>query len=105
MDKMKSLASILREVKSYHPDLGKVALSLANKLVKVYEAENTYARIQKPLNEFLLNAQKYEQTVGFPKNFFVKLYGSVLEFDVEYASVTYEIRQLRWAARKTSVSK
>lgn len=94
MDKLKNLVSMLKEVPAHAPSLKTETTSLVRRLGKIYESERAYENLQKPLNGFLLNAQSCQHKGVFPKNFFVRLYGCVVEFDEEYSKLRSEFQKV-----------
>lgn len=92
MDKYKCLLGMIKEVPNHAPELKRIASSVATKLGKVYKSDGAYDALQEPLNAFLRSVQIVQHKVGFPKHFFVKLYGSVLEFDKEYSQIRSELQ-------------
>lgn len=83
MDKLKSLIAILKEVSQYDASLRKDAAAIVRLLNKFHKDVSALAKFDREINGFLEKAQRSQTHDMFPKTFYVRLVGSVLEFDRE----------------------
>lgn len=88
MEKLNALVSFLKEASNYDDTLKKDGQALVRILNKLHTDKSALKSFDQKITAYVQKAQCSQVAGKFPKNFFVRLYGSVLEFEHDCSVLT-----------------
>jgi len=87
MEKLNELVKFLKEMSGYDVSLKKDCQALIRLLGKFHDDSRASLKFFEKVDVLVAKAQLSQAAGKFPKNFFVRFFGSVLEFERECATL------------------